>query len=159
MASRNGNGNAKGKAGVKRFADLPDNAVQPLSRKAWRGWLARNHGRDAGVWLVSYKKDTGLARFDYDAAVEEVLCFGWVDSEVNELDAARSMLWLAPGKPRTGWSRPDKLRIEKLVAAGAMTEAGLSKKAETRAARVEETARLAARGSGRLPRAATRDGS
>lgn len=200
MASRKGKGKAKG----KRFVDLPDNAVHPLSRTAWRGWLAVNHGRDAGVWLVSYKKDTRLARFDYDAAVEEALCFGWVDSKANKLDAARSMLWFAPRKPRTGWSRPNKLRVEKMIAAGAMTEAGLAKvraaqadgswsaldavealeipadlvatfrrhagsarefeafprsakrgilewiaiakKTETRAARVEETARLAARG-------------
>lgn len=106
---------------------MPRDAVHPLTREAWRAWLATHHQRDSGVWLVSYKKATGLARFDYDAAVEEALCFGWVDSKANKLDEARSMLWFAPRKPRTGWSRPNKLRIETMTAAGQMAEAGLAK--------------------------------
>jgi uncharacterized protein YdeI (YjbR/CyaY-like superfamily) len=59
--------------------------------------------------------------------VEEALCFGWIDSKPNKLDAERSMLWIAPCKPGTGWSRPNKERVERLIAAGQMTEAGLAK--------------------------------
>lgn len=105
----------------------PDNSVHPETRAAWRAWLERHHTRTQGVWLVEWKKATGRPRIDYDASVEEALCFGWVDSKVNALDDARSLLWFAPRKPRTGWSRPNKERVERMIAAGRMTPAGLAK--------------------------------
>ncbi len=107
--------------------DAPDNSVHPKSRAAWRSWLARNHRREAGIWLIAYKKATGLPRFEYDDAVEEALCFGWVDSKPRKLDAKRSMLWFAPRKAGSGWSRPNKLRVERLLAAGLMAPSGLEK--------------------------------
>jgi uncharacterized protein YdeI (YjbR/CyaY-like superfamily) len=107
--------------------DLPPDAVHPKTRAAWRAWLIQHHATGTGVWLVSYKKATGLSRFDYDAAVEEALCVGWVDSKPRALDDARSMLWFAPRKSGTGWSRPNKLRVARLIAAGAMLPAGLAK--------------------------------
>lgn len=79
------------------------------------------------MWLISYKKATGKPRFEYDDAVEEALCFGWVDSKPAKLDDERSMLWFAPRKPRTNWSKPNKDRVERLIAAGLMTPAGLTK--------------------------------
>ena len=79
------------------------------------------------MWLVSYKKGTGQPRFDYDESVEEALCFGWVDSKPNKLDETRSMLWFAPRKSKTGWSRPNKERVERLIQAGLMQPAGLAK--------------------------------
>ena len=106
---------------------LPVNATHPLTRAQWRSWLARYHGRKEGVWLVLWKKASGKAQLDYDAAVEEALCFGWIDSKPRALDAKRSILWLAPRKPRTGWSRPNKLRVERAIAAGRMTSTGLAK--------------------------------
>lgn len=110
----------------------PEPSIHPLSREAWREWLRDNHQRTAGVWLVSYKKGTGKPRVDYDAAVEEALCFGWIDSKPNKLDAERTLLWFAPRKPGSGWSRPNKLRVEKLMAAGLMAEAGLQKVEQSR---------------------------
>ncbi|MFN8459407.1 MAG: YdeI/OmpD-associated family protein [Anaerolineae bacterium] len=86
-----------------------------------------NHTRIEGVWLISFKKATGKPRFEYDEAVEEALCFGWIDSKPNKLDAERSMLWFAPRKLGTGWSKPNKERVEKLLQAGLMTPAGLAK--------------------------------
>jgi uncharacterized protein YdeI (YjbR/CyaY-like superfamily) len=86
-----------------------------------------NHTRANGVWLVSYKKATGKPRFEYDAAVEEALCFGWVDSKPNKLDAERTLLWFAPRKSGTGWSRPNKIRVERMLQFGLMAEAGLRK--------------------------------
>jgi uncharacterized protein YdeI (YjbR/CyaY-like superfamily) len=77
--------------------------------------------------LVSYKKATGKARFDYDEAVEEALCFGWVDSKGNKLDDERSMLWFAPRQSGSGWSRPNKQRIERMIEAGLMMPTGLAK--------------------------------
>lgn len=105
----------------------PPNSIHPKSRAAWRRWLEQNHTRAEGVWLISYKKATGKPRFEYDEAVEEALCFGWVDSKTNKLDDERSMLWFAPRKPGTGWSRPNKQRVERLIWAGLMAPAGLVK--------------------------------
>jgi uncharacterized protein YdeI (YjbR/CyaY-like superfamily) len=109
------------------MADAPENAVHPLTRAEWRAWLAANHTRREGVWLISYKKATARPRVEYDEAVEEALCFGWVDSKANTLDDERSMLWFAPRKARTGWSRPNKERVERMVAAGLMAPAGQAK--------------------------------
>jgi uncharacterized protein YdeI (YjbR/CyaY-like superfamily) len=105
----------------------PADTVHPLTRAAWRQWLAANHARASGVWLVFFKKETGKPRVDYDEAVEEALCFGWVDSKPAKLDAERSMLYFAPRKPRSGWSKPNKDRVERLSAAGLMEPAGLAK--------------------------------
>ena len=107
--------------------EAPSNSIHPLTRAEWRAWLAENHTRAEGIWLVSYKKATGKPRFEYDEAVEEALCFGWIDSKGNKLDEERSLLWFAPRKAKTGWSKPNKERVEKLLAAGAMTPAGLAK--------------------------------
>ena len=83
--------------------------------------------RKEGVWLISYKKDTGKPRFDYDESVEEALCFGWVDSKPAKLDDERSMLWFAPRKSKTNWSKLNKDRVEKMIKAGLMAPAGLAK--------------------------------
>lgn len=107
--------------------DMPPNAVHPLTRDEWRAWLEEHHTRREGVWLVSYKKATGQPRVEYEAAVEEALCFGWIDSKGAKLDDERTMLWFAPRKPRTGWSASNKARIERLMAAGRMAPAGLAK--------------------------------
>lgn len=115
------------------MATLPDNATHPSTLAAWRAWLARHHTRTEGVWLVSWKQATGRPRIDYDAAVEEALCFGWVDSKVQRLDDERSMLWFAPRKAKTGWSTPNKARVERLIAAGRMQPAGLAKVERARA--------------------------
>jgi uncharacterized protein YdeI (YjbR/CyaY-like superfamily) len=107
--------------------EAPANSVHPLSRAEWRTWLEANHPRKEGVWLVSYKKAMGKPRFEYGDAVEEALCFGWVDSKPNKLDEERSMLWFAPRKSGTGWSKPNKERVERLMAARLMAPAGLAK--------------------------------
>ena len=106
---------------------LPPNALHPLSRAAWRAWLVEHHARTQGIWLVSFKKATGRSRVTYEESVEEALCFGWIDSKPNKLDDERSMLWFAPRKPGTGWSGPNKARIERLQQAGLMHPAGLAK--------------------------------
>ncbi len=77
--------------------------------------------------MIFYKKATGKPFVSYDDAVEEALCFGWVDSKPNKFDAERSMLWFAPRKGGSGWSKPNKDRVERMTAAGLMTLAGLAK--------------------------------
>ena len=106
---------------------LPKNSVQCETRDEWRGWLAENNGRDDGVWLVTFKKASGRPSMGYDASVEEALCFGWVDSRTRGLDEERSMLWFAPRRKGSGWSRSNKERVERLIGSGLMTDAGLAK--------------------------------
>lgn len=105
----------------------PENSIYPKTRLEWRRWLEQHHTRREGVWLISYKKASGKPRLEYDDAVEEALCFGWIDSKPNKLDAERSMLWFAPRKSGTGWSKINRDRVEKLIAAGLMAPAGLAK--------------------------------
>jgi uncharacterized protein YdeI (YjbR/CyaY-like superfamily) len=96
-------------------------------RKAWRRWLQANHASAAGVWLVYYKKESGKPRVSYDDAVEEALCFGWIDSVVNAIDAERFMQLFTPRKPKSGWSALNKRRVEKLLALGLFHPAGWDK--------------------------------
>ncbi|HEU0297651.1 MAG TPA: YdeI/OmpD-associated family protein [Anaerolineales bacterium] len=105
----------------------PPNSIHPKSRAEWRKWLEKNHTRNEGIWLISYKKATGKARVDYDESVEEALCFGWIDSKGNKLDEERTMLWFAPRRAGTGWSKLNKDRIEKLIRTGLMAPAGQAK--------------------------------
>lgn len=106
---------------------IPSNSIHLKTRAEWRTWLEQHHTQTAGIWLIGYKKATGKPRFDYDEAVEEALCFGWIDSKPNKLDEERSMLWFAPRKPGTGWSRLNKARVERLITQGLMMPAGLAK--------------------------------
>jgi uncharacterized protein YdeI (YjbR/CyaY-like superfamily) len=111
----------------------PPDSVHPHTRQEWRAWLEENHARPAGVWLISDKKAAGRPRLEYEAAVEEALCFGWIDGKSNKLDEERSMQWFAPRKPGSGWSRPNKERVARLLAAGQMAPAGLAKVEAARA--------------------------
>jgi uncharacterized protein YdeI (YjbR/CyaY-like superfamily) len=112
---------------VAEPAKLPSGAVTADTAPAWRRWLQAHHAQSAGAWLVMWKRASGHARMTYDEAVEEALCFGWIDSRPNRLDADRSLLWFAPRKAGTGWSRLNRTRVERLLAGGRMTAAGLAK--------------------------------
>ena len=106
----------------------PDyNQVHPKTRQAWRKWLEKNHDVAPGVWLIYYKKETGKRRLSYAEAVEEALCFGWIDSLPRKLDEERTMLKFTPRKPKSGWSEINKKRIEQLIETKQMTKAGLLK--------------------------------
>jgi uncharacterized protein YdeI (YjbR/CyaY-like superfamily) len=99
---------------------------QPGDRAAWRDWLQANHATARGVWLVSWRPRSGRPPgVDYEAAVEEALCFGWVDSTGGTLDDDRGKLYFAPRKPRSPWAASNKARVERLIADGRMAPAGL----------------------------------
>lgn len=102
-------------------------SVEITSRAAWRRWLETHHTRAEGVWLIAYKKAAGDRHVGYEAIIEEALCFGWIDGPVRALDELRGKLWFAPRKRGSGWSRPNKLRIERLIASGRMQPAGLAR--------------------------------
>ncbi|MBO0939106.1 YdeI/OmpD-associated family protein [Fibrella sp. HMF5335] len=96
-------------------------------RQVWRQWLADHHDSAPGVWFVFYKKKTGTPSLTYDEAVEEALCYGWVDSLPKKVDEERHALKFSPRKPKSVWSKPNKDRVERLVANGLMTPTGLTK--------------------------------
>ena len=98
--------------------------IQPVTRAEWRAWLEANHRTATGVWLVSWKRRTGRPAVAYQEAVEEALCFGWVDGVLGRVDDDRSMQYFAPRKPKSTWARSNKERVARLEAAGLMTEAG-----------------------------------
>jgi uncharacterized protein YdeI (YjbR/CyaY-like superfamily) len=97
--------------------------VEPDSLQAWSDWLAANHERAQGVWLVTWKKVTGRQVMTYEEAITEALRYGWVDSVARGLDDERSMLWYGPRRSGSGWSRPNKERIARLEASGRMVPA------------------------------------
>jgi uncharacterized protein YdeI (YjbR/CyaY-like superfamily) len=101
-------------------------AFQPRSRKAWREWLKKHHASSPGVWLVYAKKHTGIPSLSYNDAVEEALCFGWIDSLMHPIDGAFYKQVFTPRKPSSIWSATNKTRVERLIAAGLMTAAGMA---------------------------------
>lgn len=96
-------------------------------RRAWRAWLERNHGRSPGVWLLYHKKASGRPSVTYAEAVEEALCFGWIDSRIRSVDEASYKQLFTPRRPGSAWSKANKERVARLVGAGLMTAAGLAK--------------------------------
>jgi uncharacterized protein YdeI (YjbR/CyaY-like superfamily) len=98
--------------------------VQPASRQQWRAWLEANHATSPGVWLVSHTKASGKQQLSYEDVVEELLCFGWVDSTARKIDPERSALYVAPRKRGGTWAATNKARIQRLEQQGLMTEAG-----------------------------------
>jgi uncharacterized protein YdeI (YjbR/CyaY-like superfamily) len=102
--------------------DKPE--VQPAGRAEWREWLAENHQTSLGVWLVTWKKQAARPTVAYEEAVEEALCFGWIDGVFGRVDEERSKQWFAPRRPRSTWARTNKERVTRLEIAGLMTETG-----------------------------------
>lgn len=102
------------------------------ARPDLRAWLATNHATAKSVWLASYKKHHPdyLA---YEPQVEELLCWGWIDSVTRALDADRSMILIAPRNPKSAWSAINKAHVERARASGAMTPAGEAKIAAAQA--------------------------
>lgn len=100
--------------------------LHPESPEAWRAWLAEHHATIDGVWLARWTKASGQAPVEYEAIVEEALCFGWIDGLVNTLDDGRQAHLLTPRRPGSGWSRSNKDRVERLIADGRMAEAGMA---------------------------------
>src|SRR5215211_1019607 len=85
------------------------------NRKDWRKWLREYYKTEKEIWLVYYKKDTGKSRILYNDAVEEALCFGWIDSTFKTLDKERTAQRFSPRKPKSKYSPANKERLRKLV--------------------------------------------
>jgi len=99
--------------------------IHPRTIAEWRGWLTRHHEDIDGVWLARWKKASGKVPLDYAQIVEEALCFGWIDGVTNTLEDGRQAQLLTPRRRGSGWSPSNKERVERLIADGRMTQAGL----------------------------------
>ncbi len=93
----------------------------------WRKWLTKSHNKVDELWLIFYKKETGKPSIDYEDAVEEALCFGWIDSIIKKIDEERYVRKFTPRKDKSVWSESNKKRVKKVIKEGRMTEYGLSK--------------------------------
>jgi uncharacterized protein YdeI (YjbR/CyaY-like superfamily) len=91
------------------------NTLHVTDRKKWRAWLRKHYETEKEIWLVYYKKATGKPRIEYNDAVEEALCFGWIDSIVKSLDEQRSVQRFSPRKPKSKYSPANKERLRKLL--------------------------------------------
>ena len=100
--------------------------VEADDRASWRDWLEANHATAAGVWLVTWRPRSGRVGLDYEDAVEEALCFGWIDSTGGHVDDERGKLYFAPRKPRSPWAASNKARVQRLIGEGRMAPAGLA---------------------------------
>ena len=101
--------------------------LTPRTRSAWRKWLETNHDTATEVWVTYYKKHTGKPTVGYDAAVEEAICFGWIDGQVRTIDDERYRQRYTPRTEKSKWSEPNKKRANRMIREGLMTPAGMAK--------------------------------
>ena len=112
---------------MKRRTDLPGRRVTPRSRHAWRRWLADNHRKTSEVWVTFYKSDArrrGRPTLTYGQAVEQAICFGWIDGLKRRVDGERYAHRFTPRKPNSNWSETNRARLQRMRSLGLMTPAG-----------------------------------
>jgi uncharacterized protein YdeI (YjbR/CyaY-like superfamily) len=97
----------------------------PPNRQAWRKWLQENHSDKQSIWVVMYKKDSGIPSITWSDAVDEAICFGWIDSTKRPVDNEKSIQYFCRRKPTSTWSKINKAKVERLIAEGLMTKVGL----------------------------------
>ncbi|MCX7638259.1 MAG: YdeI/OmpD-associated family protein [Cyclobacteriaceae bacterium] len=99
-------------------------AVKARTRNEWRRWLEKNHASAKAVWLVIFHKGSNRKSISYNEAVEEAICFGWIDSIAQKRDEQSKYQYFAPRKEKSNWSKANRERAEKMIAQGRMTPAG-----------------------------------
>ena len=85
------------------------------TRAEWRKWLEENHSSVQGIWLIYYKKISGRPRIPYSDAVEEALCFGWIDGKIKRVNDDYYIQWFTPRRPGSRWSKLNMGKVEKLI--------------------------------------------
>jgi len=115
-------------------------ALYVVDRKHWREWFEKNHDKEKEVWLIYYKKSSDTPRIPYNDAVEEALCFGWIDSTVKRIDEKRYAQRFTPRNPRSNLSQMNKERVRRLIKKKLMTPFGLKaiKKSFNESDRIEK---------------------
>lgn len=96
------------------------------NRKEWRNWLEKNHSKETEIWVDFYKVKVNKVSLKYEDAVEEALCFGWIDSTVRRIDNEKHMQRYTPRKAKSNWAATNKARVKRLIENGLMTESGLN---------------------------------
>jgi uncharacterized protein YdeI (YjbR/CyaY-like superfamily) len=99
-------------------------AIQAKTRKEWRKWLEKNHQSEKSVWLIIYHKKSDAKSVYYDEAVEEALCFGWIDSIAHKRDGESKYQFFAQRKPKSNWSKKNRKRANEMIEQGLMTATG-----------------------------------
>ncbi len=97
----------------------------PKNRNEWREWLQQNHHTKPSIWLIYYKKKTNIPTILYSEAVDEALCFGWIDSKAMSVDPETTMQYFTKRKPNSVWSKVNKAKVQRFIDEGTMTKAGL----------------------------------
>ena len=109
------------------MSDKPDYlTIQLESQEQWEGWLADNHASSDGVWLQFFKKGSGKKSITYAEAVEEALCYGWIDGQSKSYNDESWLQKFTPRRARSVWSKVNRERVERLIDAGKMKPAGLA---------------------------------
>src|SRR3970040_276094 len=94
------------------------------TRDEFRNWLIKNHKTKKEIWVIQYKKATKKSSIHYADALEEAICFGWIDGFEKGMDAERYATRFSPRRPKSNWTNTNKDRARKMIAEGRMTEAG-----------------------------------
>lgn len=97
----------------------------PETKEQWHKWLRENHTRENGIWLLQYNKKSGRPSVSWSDAVDEALCFGWIDSIKKKLNDESAIQYFGKRKPKSTWSKINKQKIEKLTSENRMSQAGL----------------------------------
>lgn len=97
----------------------------PESTQQWRAWLQENHDTENAVWVIFYKNKSQNPIISWSDAVDEALCFGWIDSIAKPIDEEKFMRFFSRRKPKSVWSRINKQKVERLISAGLMTKKGI----------------------------------
>lgn len=112
---------------------FPEKPLLFATRADWRAWLEAHHATEAEAWLLHYKKGVAKQSVRYQEAVEEALCFGWIDSTGKSVDTEKFVLRYSPRKRNSVWAESNKQRVAKLIREGRMTPAGLATIEEAKA--------------------------
>lgn len=97
----------------------------PESKQDWRNWLQENHKKKQAVWVVCYKKNTGVTSITWSEIVDEALCFGWIDGIKKNIDAEKYKQYVTKRKANSIWSKINKQKVEQFINEDLMTKAGL----------------------------------
>jgi len=110
---------------IKRNMEI-GKTLYVINRNDWQSWLAKNHDKEKEIWLIYYRKSSGKPRIPYNDAVEEALCYGWIDSIFKGIDEEKFVQRFSPRKPKSILSEMNRERVRRLVKQGKMTPIGLT---------------------------------
>jgi len=100
------------------------NSYCPTDKEDWRKWLSKNHLKEDSIWLIVYKKNSSSPNLSWSEAVDQALCFGWIDSTKKSIDGEKYMQYYCKRKPKSNWSKINKEKVKTLIEQGLMEEAG-----------------------------------